>query len=136
MNGDLMSPLILVMYREYNLNPSRKIVGDCVIRAIGTVLSSNWEDTYVKLSAKGLSMHDMPNSNVVWHAFLKDEGYVRRPIPNSCPDCYTVRDFCIDYPYGAYVLGTGSHVIAVINGDYYDTWDSGDEVPVYFWERR
>ena len=28
------------------------------------------------------------------------------------------------------------HVIAVENGDYYDNWDSGDEVPIYYWERR
>jgi hypothetical protein len=25
-------------------------------------------------------------------------------------------------------VGTGTHVVAVIDGDYYDAWDSGNEV--------
>jgi hypothetical protein len=27
-------------------------------------------------------------------------------------------------------------VVAVVDGDYYDTWDCGDEVPVYYFERE
>ena len=25
------------------------------------------------------------------------------------------------------------HVVAVIDGNYYDTWDSGDKIPIYYW---
>jgi hypothetical protein len=27
-------------------------------------------------------------------------------------------------------------VVCVENGCYHDTWDSGDELPVYYWERK
>jgi hypothetical protein len=75
----------------------------------------------------------MPNSDSVWGAVLREEGFKRYIIPNSCPDCYTVKDFCIDHPRGTYVLGTGGHVVTVVNGDYFDSWDSGEEVPIFYW---
>lgn len=57
-------------------------------------------------------------------------------IPNSCPDCYTVSDFTVDFPKGKYLLGTGSHVVTVADGNYFDTWDSGNEVPIYFFTKE
>lgn len=53
-----------------------------------------------------------------------------------CPECYTVADFCWDNPYGYYLLATGTHAVAVIDGDYYDTWDSGNESVAYYYERK
>jgi hypothetical protein len=50
--------------------------------------------------------------------------------------CYTIKEFCKDHPIGDYLLGTGSHVVAVLDGNYYDTWDSGSEVPIYYFKRR
>lgn len=69
-------------------------------------------------------------------AYLRKIGYKRKLIPNACPDCYTVKDFCVDNPHGKYLLATGSHVIAVIDGDYYDTWDSGNEIPIYYYVKE
>lgn len=80
-------------------------------------------------------MKNMPNANSVWGAFLKRRGFIQETIPGTCPDCYSVREFVRDYPYGIYMLATGNHVIPVIDGNYYDTWDSGDEVPIYFWRK-
>jgi len=34
------------------------------------------------------------------------------------------------------ILATGTHVIAVGDGNYYDTWDSGQEVPIYYWRKE
>ena len=55
-------------------------------------------------------------------------------LPDQCPICYTVEKFCWEHPRGLFLLATGSHVVAVENGDYYDAWDSGNEVPIYYWE--
>lgn len=122
------------MYKETNLNPKGHYVGDCVVRAISTVMHRPWEKTYVELAIQGFMMSDMPSSNHVWGAYLASEGFSRAVIPNTCPDCYTVKEFCEDHEDGTFILATGSHVVAVIDGDYYDTWDSGDEVPVYYWK--
>ena len=121
-------------YIYFNPNPSGKRVGDCVIRAVGKLTEQDWETTYLEIAMAGFELCDMPSSNNVWAAYLKRKGYRRRVIPDTCPNCYTVRDFCRDYPHGRFLLATGSHVVAVVNGDYFDAWDSGDEVPVYFWE--
>lgn len=124
------------MFIFKNPNPSGSYVGDCVIRAISIASGKSWYEIYVDLCLQGLIMYDMPSSNRVWSEYLKSKGYNRYIIPNDCPDCYTVKDFCSEHFKGTYILGTGSHVIAVINGSYLDTWDSGDESPIYYWTKE
>lgn len=120
---------------QYNANPRSNRVGDCVIRAISKVTGMSWEKTYTEIALKGFSMYDMPSSNAVWGRYLIDNGYKMLTIPNFCPDCYTVIEFCEDHPEGSYLVATGTHVLAVIDGDYYDTWDSGDEIPIYYFTK-
>lgn len=81
-------------------------------------------------------MFDMPSSNAVWGAYLRRLGFVKEMLPDYCPDCYSVRDFCLDHPYGQYVLMLSGHVVAVEDGCYYDTWDSGDEIPLFYWRKE
>lgn len=123
-------------YIFYNPNPSNKLVGDCVIRALTKALNSDWTKVYVELMVEGIKMSDMPSANSVWGSYLKSKGFERKAIPNECPDCYSIDHFSIDHNIGTYVVATGSHVVTVVDGDYYDTWDSGDEVPMYYFERR
>lgn len=100
-------------YIFYNSNPEHIIVGDCVIRGISVLTNQTWNDVYIALCNEGLLMHDMPSSNAVWGSYLIKNGYVRRIIPNTCPQCYTVKDFCLDHPFGKFLLATGTHVVAV-----------------------
>lgn len=124
------------MYLNYNANPVCRRVDDCTVRAISVALNQSWEETYIDLCDYGLKMYDMPSSNVVWGRYLRDKGYIRKPIPDTCPDCYTVRDFCADHPIGRYILALHSHVLFVDSGNYVDSWDSGDEAIVYFWMKE
>ncbi|MDE6102662.1 MAG: hypothetical protein K2F73_06775 [Ruminococcus sp.] len=124
------------MFIRYNPNPQGKSVGDCVVRSISKVLNYDWERTYIELAVQGFMMCDMPSANAVWGAYLRNKGFTRQVIPDSCPDCYTVADFVEDNPHGKYILATGSHVIAVSDGNYYDTWDSSSEIPVYYWSKE
>ena len=124
------------MFIKYNPNPQRKSVGDCVVRSISKVLDYDWERTYIELAVQGFMMCDMPSANSVWGAYLRNKGFKRHVIPDSCPECYTVADFAEDNPHGKFILATGSHVIAVSGGNYYDTWESGGEIPVYYWKKE
>lgn len=123
-------------YIKFNSNPNKIRVGDCVIRALSLATGSDWETTYIKLVAYGFKMADMPSSNHVWGTYLIDHGFKKYPIPDFCPNCYTIKDFCKDNPQGVFVLATGSHVVTVIDGNYYDTWNSGDEIPIYYFEKE
>ena len=124
------------MYQEWNPSPIGAKVGDCAVRALAKALGTDWETAYTMLCAKGFEMCDMPNSNAVINAVLTSNGFVRNIIPNTCPACYTVGQFAAENPHGTYVLGTGSHVVAVVDGVINDSWDSSSEYPVYFWEKR
>lgn len=124
------------MFIFTNPNPTGKLTGDCVIRAISIALNATWEQTYMDLCLKGLSMCDLPNANSVWGAHLKEKGFERYAIPNTCPDCYTIRDFAIDNPTGTYVLATGTHIVSVIDGDIYDSWDSSNEIPTFYFHKE
>ena len=120
----------------FNPNPAGKFVGDCVIRAISKATGQSWEKTYIGIVEKGLNMRDMPSANRVWAAYLKDLGFNKYIIPNTCPECYSIRDFAYENPNGVFILGTGTHVVCVCDGNYYDTWDSGDETPIYFFKKE
>ena len=124
------------MYIYVNPNPRGALIGDCAVRAIAVALGITWDDSYRLLSDYGFMLKNLPNADSVWGAVLMDNGYSRKAIPDTCPACYTIRDFCHDHPQGTFVVGTGSHVVAVIDGNYYDSWASGDEVPVMYWREN
>ena len=121
------------MFVEYNPNPVGRHVGDCSVRAISKALDIDWETAYVLLSMNGFSMGDMPSSDSVWGATLRQRGYSRKSIPDSCPDCYTAEDFCQDHPRGTFVLGFGGHVATVCDGELFDSWNSSQGVPQFYW---
>jgi hypothetical protein len=79
---------------------------------------------------------DMPSSNAVWAAYLRHKGFKKRVIPDTCPECYTVKDFCEEHPQGRFVLGTGKHAVAVVDGICFDTWRSEGELPIYYFEKE
>lgn len=124
------------MYIHYNPNPDGIYVEDCTVRAISFVTEQDWDTTYIRLFLQGFVMKNMPSVNNVWGSYLASKGFERWTLPDMCPVCYTIREFCKDNPKGTFVLATGSHVVAVKDGDYYDAWDSGNEVPTSVWRRN
>lgn len=124
------------MYIKSNPNPDNLMTEDCTIRAIAIATDKSWDETYIDVCVKGFVMKRMPSTNSVWAEYLKDQGFSRYIVPDTCPHCYTVRDFCGEHFKGTYILGTGSHAVAVIDGNYYDAWDSGDEVPLYYFTKE
>lgn len=124
------------MWIPINPNPHGLYVGDCVVRALSIAMRKSWGYIYWMICIQGFIDGNMPSANAVWENYLQSAGFVRYPLPDRCPYCYTVRDFCQDHLYGDFILTTGSHVIAVMDGFYFDAWDSGDEVPTSVWRRE
>ena len=137
------------MWVKYNANPIGKRTNDCVIRAISTVLDMPWVAVHDALCNLSADLYTVPSDNENWSTWLDMLGFYRDDIPHTCPeDCQTVAEFADTHRYGRFLLNTceyevasnhniiasGSHLIALINGDWYDTWDSGSEavVTVFF----
>ena len=120
----------------YNPNPKNQRVGDCAVRAVSKALGMDWSDAYIGLCAEGLALRDMPSANYVWGMFLKKYGYEEHMISSVCPNCITVSEFAKKNKKGRFVLATQNHVVAVEDGDYYDTWDSGNEIVLYYYKKE
>lgn len=122
-------------YMYYNPNPLHKSTIDCTVRAISRLFERDWDWAFCALMAESFAQKSLPSSDKIWGDYLFRHGYTRHSMPNTCPDCYTVRRFAEEHPRGRYLLKTHEHVIAVVDGDYYDSFDTGDEVPIYYFER-
>ena len=121
------------MWQSFNPNPVGNRVGDCTVRAICKATKKDWHEVFIQLCLHGLLLGDMPSANSVWGSYLRSQGFKRHIIPDTCPDCYSVAQFAEEHPKGIYILALSGHVVAVEDGHYFDSWDSGSEVPVYYW---
>lgn len=119
------------MWIQINPNPCGRFVGDCVIRACSIVLDQSWEQTYLELCIVGFMECDMPSANHVWGKYLESKGFKCQPYMGN-----NIRETASQLRDGRYILATGEHVVAVIDGNYYDAWDSGGEIPIYIWKEK
>ena len=124
------------MWIYANPNHVRDDEPDCVVRAISIATGMAWDDVHRELCEMSREKGTMPSVNWLWGLWLTEHGFQPFLLPESCPECVTVREFCKKFSRGVYVIGTGSHAVAVRGGNYMDAWDSGDTVPTYFFKRR
>ena len=123
------------MWIYCNPNPCRAEEPDCVVRAISVATEQSWRRTHWELCLMSHIKCTMPSVNWLWERYLKKRGFEKFLLPENCPECVTVREFARRYPEGVYVIGTGSHAVCVMDGNWFDTWDSGDETPTYFYRK-
>ena len=124
------------MWVRCNVNPAHKDVPDCVIRAVAVALNLSWLQVSDELYEVARSEYSVTCDDNVWGRYLYMKGFKPFLLPENCPECVTIERFTKMFPNGVYIIGTGSHAVAVINGDYYDSWNSGNEVPSFFWKIR
>ena len=124
------------MYVAYNPNPRGINTGDCVIRAMCKALDMEWEKVYMELTVKGLEKAMWGDTNAVWEHYLKEHGFEQHVLPDTCPDCYTIADFANEHNTGTFIVATGSHVVCVQDGNYFDSRNSESLVPSYYFELK
>ena len=66
------------------------------------------------------------SNNFLYHGISNKKGS-KRP---------TVDSFTKEHKEGTYLLRVAHHCVAVVDGIYYDTWDSGDWCLYGYWERK
>lgn len=118
-------------WKAYNCNPLKRKVGDCAIRACALATDVSWDRAFDEICNIAYIKKDVLSANAVWGQYLTEHGFKRKEVERDV----SVDDFCHIRDHGKYVLGLDGHVVTVIDGKYYDTWDSGYKRVLYFWEK-
>lgn len=121
------------MFIKFNDNPCGRTTGDCVIRAISIVEGIPWKKVYLALCVEGYEECTFGDDNKTWDKYLQSIGYRRFNFPNT--PGYKLSTFADNHKEGKYIVGTGTHAVAVVNGDIIDAWDCSDETPLYFFTK-
>lgn len=115
-------------YKYYQ--PNKKDIkdrqGDCVVRALTKVMNKTWLEVFNELIPYAIEIQCMPNSKTCYESYLKDNGFEYHGISNRKGSKRpTVESFTKEHKTGIFFLNVAKHVVSVVDGIYYDTWDSG-----------
>lgn len=133
---------ILAKLYKYNANTSNKNTGDCVARSISLALGMDYDEVKRGLKKVGHEMN-LPG----WNYFRGFTRYIREQVGYDISwrkpvevfnRTLTVEEFSQELDTGTYLLlcgkveGSTSHMVACIDGNYYDSWDSSNRIVSYF----
>lgn len=116
-------------YFQPNKKDLKDKVGDCQIRALCKTLNLSWVEAFDltipicrELQTYTIFDCDLKKTKEAMRTFgfeytgVSNKKGAKRP---------TVDSFAKDHPTGTFILSVAHHVVACVDGKYYDTWDSG-----------
>ena len=117
------------VYYQPNTKDIKDQFGDCQVRALSKALNISWLEafdltipicrevqTYTIFGGScNVGKKNLAKLGFEYHGVSNKRG-TKRP---------TVDSFAKDHPVGSYILKVAHHVVACVDGKYYDTWDSG-----------
>ena len=117
-------------WKEYNPNPKERNIGDCTLRSYCAAFGISWDkafDIASRVAKENSSMIQYVADKVLTEEFncVVDEKYNKKTVKGK--DRITVNEFAMSHPYGTYILHVRQHQVTVIDGVYWDSWDSGDK---------
>ena len=131
-------------FHYYNANPRNKLTGDCVIRAISTAMDRPYNEVYEELFRFSLKCGLMLNDNKCYEKYLEAQGWEKHAQPRKDDNTkYTGKEFCIEaqeytfnYPSAMIAHIGGHHIVAIIGGRVWDTWDSTYGCIGNYWTKK
>lgn len=113
-------------YYQPNKKDLKDRYGDCVVRALTKVMNKTWLEVFNELIPYAIKIQCMPNDKTCYERCLKDNGFEYHGISNKKGSKRpTVESFTKEHKTGTFFLNVANHVVSVVDGIYYDTWDSG-----------
>lgn len=97
-------------------------------------LNVSWDEAKLLVSMKGLHEKDIDTADHVWGGILYDKGFRQYLVPYGKGE-KSLEEFAEHHKTGIYVVKLSGHVVCCADGKYYDTWDSGKCVPIYYWTK-
>lgn len=124
-------------YYQPNQKDIKDTYGDCVIRAFTKVTGKEWTQVFDELVPLARDFQAMPNSKVTYQQYLKNNGFVYTGVSNKAGTTRpSVESFSKSHKSGRFVLVTANHLVACVDGHYYDTWDSGWKRLYGYWTKN
>ena len=121
-------------YKFFNANPTGNKTSDCVVRALCVATGKNWDDVYVKLCEIGMNLKEMPNSDEVWKTYLSGISTYKSCKAVKGKKRTTPESFAEANKEGVFVLRLAGHIVAVKDGQYWDTWNCGNKCVYGYYE--
>lgn len=131
-------------FHFHNANPKGKMTTDCVVRAISTALGQPYGQTLMEMAEMTIKTGYMYNENKGIDKYMQSKGWIKCKQPRKSDGTkYTGREFCRTLTHPIYseelnltnksfemnrVLANigGHHIVAIMSGQIYDTWNSAD----------
>lgn len=127
-------------FHYFNANPKNRITGDCSFRAISTALMQDYNKTVMEMAElmckTGYALNDAKGEET----YLASKGWIKHPQPRKADGTkYTGDEFCMmladkSTRYVAHI--GGHHIVAIVDGKVYDTWDSTEGCIGNYWTER
>ncbi len=124
------------MYKYYNPHPNGKRVGDCVKRAFTLATGWDYRDVSITLNRIKRELNQTKyNDNKVWREFVKRQKWGKISFPaikgQRRMDGF---QFTNQFKEGTYVLRMAKHLVTVVDGVLYDSWDSRAKCVYVAWK--
>lgn len=126
-------------WKEFNPNPKAKRVDDCSIRAYCKANDLSWDEAFDIACKVAKEEKDIINSGKVCHKIITEKlGWTLNEESKKVKtkDRETVQEFCLKHNYGKYILHVRGHLVTVVDGFFYDTWNSGEKKVTHFYEKN
>lgn len=128
------------VYYQPNEKDAKDEYGDCTIRALSKVLDISWIEAF-DLTIPICREEQVPNIFFaparIRNKMVESLGFKYYPISNKKGTKRpTIEEFAQDHPHGRYICNVANHEVAVVDGRYYDTWDSGCKSLYGYFERE
>lgn len=131
--------IIHASYKSVNVNSRGNDTGDCVIRSLSVAYGIDYDEVHSELNAIkrrkfGVSDRFHFNSYPVFEEFIRNHGCVKSGYAKDIgfDPKTTLEEFCKANPTGTWCIiltdrrNSPNHMVAVIDGDYYDSWNSAE----------
>lgn len=129
-------------YKYYQPNDKdlKDKTGDCQVRALSKALNISWLEAFdltipICRRLQTYTVFDGNHEKTV--EAMQDLGFVYTGVSNKKGTKRpTVKSFAASHKSGTYILKVSHHVVACVNGEYFDTWDSGHKSLYGYYELK
>lgn len=130
-----MKRVIQAGYKHYNANSRENYVGDCVKRTLTIAYGLDYDQVSKELNKIKRDLgHDAYNISPVYNTFIARHGFIKKGSRSAfnLPNSITVAEICDIFTEGTYIVTCGpkpgytNHIVAILNGDFWDSWDCSD----------